>query len=70
MDAYLGDFSSKQGLIKINFTEEDGTLIINATGPVGLDDKGTEEFTLDQTGLVLQFVQYKDLLHLSKRSKI
>jgi hypothetical protein len=57
MDAYLGEFSSIQIPIKINFTEEDGNLIINATGQpsVPMDDKGNGKFTFDQAGLVVQF---------------
>ena len=66
MNAYLGDFSSKQIPIKINFTEEDGELIINATGQpsIGLTDKDNGKFTLDQAGLVLQFNGPKDAFTL------
>ena len=57
VDAYLGDYSSAKIPIKINFTEEDGSLVINATGQPSapLDDKGNGKFTMDQAGLVIQF---------------
>jgi hypothetical protein len=61
LEPYLGDFSSKQIPIKINFTEEDDALVINSTGQpsVPLEDKGNGKFSLDQAGLSIQFTDDK-----------
>ena len=67
LDAYLGNYSSAKIPIKINFTEEDDSLVINATGQpsAGLEDKGNGKFTLDEAGLTIQFNQAKDAFTLA-----
>jgi hypothetical protein len=67
LDGYLGNYSSTKIPIKVNFTEEDETLIMNATGQpsLPLDDKGNGKFALDQAGLSIQFNAAKDAFTLT-----
>ena len=53
LDNYFGNFSSTMIPIKINFTEEEGKLVANATGQpkLSLDIAGKDKFTFDQAGL-------------------
>ena len=55
--AYIGDYSSTKIPIKVNFTDEDDSLVINAQGQPStpLEDKGNGKFTMDQAGLIIQF---------------
>jgi hypothetical protein len=64
---YLGKFSSQQLPIKITFTEEDESLVINSPGQpaTALDSKGAGKFSLEQAGLVIQFNEAKDAIKLS-----
>ena len=64
---YLGKFSSQQLPIKITFTEEDESLVINSPGQpaTALDSKGAGKFTLEQAGLLIQFNEAKDAIKLS-----
>ncbi len=66
-DAYLGDYSSKQIPIKINITEEDDSLVLNAAGQpsVPLVDKGNGKFSLDEAALNIQFAEDKNGFVLS-----
>ena len=61
LDEYLGNFSSKTIPIKVNFSEEDDTLILNATGQQSapLVSAGNGKFTFDQVGLSIQFNEDK-----------
>jgi len=65
--SYLGAFSSAKLPIKINFTEEDESLVINSPGQpeTPLDNKGAGKFTMAQAGLTIQFNETKDALTLS-----
>ncbi len=67
LDSYLGNFSSTQIPIKINFTQEDDSLVINATGQqsVPLENLGNGKFTFDQAGLTVQFNEQKSGFKLS-----
>mgnify|MGYP003411774965 FL=1 len=67
LDGYLGNYSSTKIPIKVNFTEEDGTLVMNATGQpsLPLDDKGNGKFALEQAGLSIQFNAAKDAFTLT-----
>ena len=64
---YLGKYSSAKLPIKVTFTEEDGSLVINTPGQPAapLDSKGAGKFTMDQAGLVIQFNEAKDAFTLS-----
>ncbi|WP_395054078.1 M1 family metallopeptidase [Flavobacterium sp.] len=57
LDQYLGEFSSLQIPIKITTTEEDGSLVLNATGQptIPLEGKGNGKFIYEQAQLILQF---------------
>ena len=52
--------------IKINFTEEDGSLVANATGQpkLPLTAAGKDKFTFDQAGLTIQFNESKSEFNL------
>jgi hypothetical protein len=54
---YIGNFSSKQIPIKVEFTSENEALTLNATGQqtIDLEDAGNGKFTFDQAGLEIQF---------------
>jgi hypothetical protein len=67
LDAYVGEYSSTKIPLKISFTEEDDSLVINSPGQPStpLDDKGNGKFTLDQAGLTVQFNNTKDGFTLS-----
>ena len=64
---YLGNYSSDKLPIKITFTDEDESLIINSPGQPAtpLDNKGTGKFTMDQAGLIIQFNEAKNAFTLS-----
>ena len=64
---YLGKYSSAKLPIKVTFTQEDESLVINTPGQPAapLDSKGAGKFTLDQAGLVIQFNEAKDAFTLS-----
>ena len=57
LDEFLGSFSSSKMPIKVNFTQEDENLIINATGQqaLPLENAGNGKFTFEQVGLSVQF---------------
>lgn len=65
--AYLGNYSSTQIPVKINFTQDAEGLVINATGQSSssLEDKGNGKFTLEEAGLVIQFNDTKKGFKLS-----
>ncbi|WP_298393274.1 M1 family metallopeptidase [Flavobacterium sp.] len=67
LDVYVGDYSSTKIPLKINFTEEDDSLVINSPGQPStpLDDKGNGKFTLEQAGLTIQFNTAKNGFTLS-----
>ncbi|MFY8181005.1 MAG: M1 family metallopeptidase [Flavobacterium sp.] len=67
LDAYVGEYSSTKIPLKISFTEEDDSLVINSPGQPStpLDDKGNGKFTLEQAGLTVQFNNTKDGFTLS-----
>ena len=71
-DAYLGDYSSKQIPIKINFSEDDGNLVINAEGQpsVPLNNDGNGKFSLKEAGLSVEFTEDKKgfLLKIGQQS--
>ena len=48
--------------IKIEFTEENGVLVANATGqqPLPLESAGNDKFTFEQAGLTIQFTENKN----------
>ena len=62
LDGYIGDYSSVKIPIKVNFTVEDESLVINTQGQpsVPLEDKGNGKFSMDQAGLSIQFNAAKD----------
>lgn len=64
--AYLGKFSSVKIPIKVEFTEADESLILNATGqqPLPLDNEGADKFSFKQAGLTVQFNAAKDAFTL------
>ncbi len=64
---YLGKYSSAKLPIKVTFTQEDESLVINTPGQPAtpLDSKGAGKFTMDQAGLVIQFNEAKDAFTLS-----
>ena len=66
LDNYLGNFSSTMIPIKINFTEEDGMLVANATGQpkLPLEPAGKDKFTFEQAGLTIQFNESKSEFNL------
>ena len=66
-DAYIGDYSSKQIPIKINMTDEDDSLVLNAAGQpsVPLVDKGNGKFALEEAALTIQFSEDKNGFVLS-----
>ena len=66
LDNYFGNFSSTMIPIKINFTEEEGKLVANATGQpkLPLDIAGKDKFTFDQAGLTIQFNESKSEFNL------
>jgi hypothetical protein len=66
LDNYFGNFSSTMIPIKINFTEEDGNLVANATGQpkLPLTIAGKDKFTFDQAGLTIQFNENKSEFNL------
>ena len=57
----MGDYSSKQIPIKINFSEDDGSLVINAEGQpsVPLNSDGNGKFSLKEAGLSVEFTEDK-----------
>ncbi len=57
LDAYFGNYSSKQIPLKINFSEDDGNLVINAEGQpsVPLNNDGNGKFSLKEAGLIIEF---------------
>ena len=57
LDGYLGKFSSKIIPIEIEFTEENGKIIMNSSGQpkLPLETAGKDKFTFEQAGLVIQF---------------
>ena len=59
--AYVGDYSSKQIPIKINFSDEEGSLVINAQGQpsVPLNSDGNGKFSLKDAGLGVEFTEDK-----------
>ena len=60
-EAYLGSYSSKQIPLKINFSEDDGNLVINAEGQpsVPLNNDGNGKFSLKEAGLAIEFTNDK-----------
>ena len=64
--AYLGKFSSVKIPIKVEFTEADEALVLNATGqqPLPLDNEGADKFSFKQAGLTVQFNAAKDAFTL------
>ena len=66
LDNYFGNFSSTMIPIKINFTEEEGSLVANATGQpkLPLTAAGKDKFTFDQAGLTIQFNESKSEFNL------
>lgn len=68
---YLGAYSSDKLPIKITFTEEDESLVINTPGQPStpLDNKGSGKFTMDQAGLIIQFNEAKNAFTLSISSQ-
>ncbi len=68
---YLGAYSSDKLPIKISFTEEDESLVINTPGQPStpLDNKGSGKFTMDQAGLIIQFNESKNAFTLSISSQ-
>ena len=64
--AYLGKFSSTKIPIKVEFTEADEALVLNATGqqPLPLDNDGADKFSFKQAGLTVQFNATKDAFTL------
>jgi hypothetical protein len=67
LDAYLGNFSSAQIPVKVNFTQEDENLTMNATGQqsLSLENVGNGKFTFEQAGLTVQFNEQKTGFKLS-----
>ena len=61
LESYLGSFSSVQVPIKINFTQQDDELVINATGQPStpLENLGNGKFAFSQAGLMIQFNEQK-----------
>lgn len=66
LDNYLGNFSSTLMPIKINFIEEDGSLVAIATGQpkLILTTAGKDKFTFEQAGLTIQFNESKSEFNL------
>ena len=64
--SYLGKFSSVKIPIKVEFTEADESLVLNATGqqPLPLDNEGADKFSFKQAGLTVQFNAPKDAFTL------
>ncbi|MEN9488025.1 MAG: hypothetical protein RL494_290, partial [Bacteroidota bacterium] len=61
LESYLGSFSSVQVPIKINFTQQEDELVINATGQPStpLENLGNGKFAFSQAGLIIQFNEQK-----------
>lgn len=57
LNEFLGNFSSAKMPIKVNFTQEDDNLVINATGQqaLPLENAGNGKFTFEQASLSVQF---------------
>ena len=64
--AYTGKYSSAKIPIKVEFTEEDESLVLNATGqqPLPLEGEGNDKFSFKQAGLSVQFNGAKDAFTL------
>ncbi|MES2812902.1 MAG: M1 family metallopeptidase [Bacteroidota bacterium] len=64
LDAYLGKFSSKQIPIKINFTNEDGTLVGTPQDgqgpPLSFEAVAKDKFKSEEAGVELQFNEAKN----------
>jgi hypothetical protein len=67
LDSYIGDYSSTKIPIKINFTAEDDSEMMNTKGQpsLPLEDKGNGKFSMDQAGLTIQFNETKDAFTLN-----
>ncbi|QRE15330.1 M1 family metallopeptidase [Flavobacterium psychrophilum] len=67
LDAYLGNFSSTQIPVKVNFTQDEENLMMNATGQqsLPLDNLENGKFTFEQAGLTVQFNDLKTGFKLS-----
>jgi Peptidase family M1 domain len=61
LDAYLGMFSSKQIPIKIDITEDNGVIVMKATGQpnLSLQPAGKDKFSSTQVALSIQFNESK-----------
>lgn len=64
LDAYLGKFSSKQIPIKLNFTNEDGTLVGTPEDgqgpPLSFEAAGKNKFKSEAAGVEIQFNEAKN----------
>ncbi len=62
LDAYLGVFSSKQIPIKIDITEDNGVIVMKATGQpnLSLQPAGKDKFSSSQVVLSIQFNESKN----------
>ena len=67
LSVYTGTFSSKQIPVKAEFTEEDGQLVLNATGQesLPLEDMGENTFGFEPAGLEIKFSDDKKSFKLS-----
>ncbi len=65
---YLGVFSSKQIPLKITFTDENGTLMAQATGQAAfpLEDLGNNKFNFEQGGIEIQFNDKKSEMTITQ----
>lgn len=70
--AYTGNYSSALIPLKIELTEDDGNLMLNAAGQpsIPLEDKGNHLFTFDPAELTIQFTEDKQgfVLTVGKQS--
>ncbi len=66
IDAYLGKFSSTQIPIKINLTDVNGEMMLEATGQqtLPLESLGKDKFGFSQAGLTIQFADDKKSFEL------
>jgi CubicO group peptidase (beta-lactamase class C family) len=68
LDKYLGMYSSTQMPLKITVTKDKTTLVAQATGqpPVQLDALGSDKFSFESAGIILEFEPAKNQFTLKQ----
>jgi hypothetical protein len=67
LSVYTGSFSSEQIPITVEFVDEEGQLVLNASGqqPLPLEDMGDNVFGFEPAGLEVKFSEDKNSFNLS-----